>query len=290
VGVIGGKVALGKSEGNLTAAHREFFDLDHRENLLAKNEKEKNASLPPKVRSEPGAGKTLFFIISRTDRKRQEKSLCSFAQKFASKLGHIAQPEGFLLAQKLLGNDAADLPGADHPMDLGKAGPLHIVGFPGEKDDVFYGNVPAQAVMVIKNVPVLIGYQQLKLLRLGMDAGLFKQLPGHGLQTGFACLDSAAGIFPGAGKTLALGAAGQQNMTTAIINPNTYYQTVFSGEPAGAALMDLAGKLTVFVVNVIPFHEKYPLSQYATILAQQSPKGNGLEGFLRGKGNLSGDS
>ena len=131
-------------------------------------------------------------------------------------------------------------------MDLAEACPHHIVGLTGEEDDILQGNFPAEAVVIVENIPVLVGYQQLKFFGVGMDTRFLVKLPGNRIAAGFPCLDSASGVFPGAGKALALGTAGKQNMPLAVVDPYADHQTVFPGIPPGATAVDFAGELAIF--------------------------------------------
>ena len=147
-------------------------------------------------------------------------------------------------------------------MDLSVTGPLNPVGFTGQQHDLLHRDLPLQAVKIIKGVPVPGRFQQFKFLFPGPDTGFFKTLPGNGLAAGLPCLGGAAGIFPGAGKGLTLGPAGQKELAMSVIYPNTYNQSVFTGTPGGSPLVELTGPVTVFIINIIEFQGILLLSSF----------------------------
>ena len=142
------------------------------------------------------------------------------------------------MAIELVADDLADLPGPDHFPHLFHAGPLDAVSLTGEQDDLGQRGGALDAVEIIVGTPVPVGADELKLLFLRADARLFVKLPGDGLTAVFSGLGGAAGIFPGAGKALALGPAGQQHPAATVINPNADYKTEFAIFPGGAPLVN----------------------------------------------------
>ena len=113
------------------------------------------------------------------------------------------------LAQKLSGDDAANLSAFNHMVDFFESSPANIVGFAGKQHNVGKGSGAAQTVVIVKGNAVLAGFQKFKFFGGCMNAGFFVPLPDAGFQTGFAGFSGTAGIFPGAGVGFAGGPAGQ---------------------------------------------------------------------------------
>ena len=163
------------------------------------------------------------------------------------------------MAQKLLADDLADLSCADHFMHLLECRPLDAVGFSRLQHDPLQRHIFFKAIMVVESIPVPNGDQQFKFLCLRPDTGFFFQLPDDSSQAVLPRLGAAAGILPGAGKTLLPRAAGQQNPTFAGIDPNADHQAVFPRHPGRSTTVQSAGYIPEFVINIIIFYLHYKL-------------------------------
>ena len=160
-------------------------------------------------------------------------------------------------------------------MDLSIAGPLHCISLSGKQHNLLYRHLSFQTVKIIKGIPVTGGFQQFKLIFPGTDPGFLKKFPGNGLAAGLPSLGGTSGILPCAGKGFSFGPAGQKELATSVIYPNTYNQTVFAGMPGGSPSVDTPGQFAVFIVDIIEFQISLLLSTFSKYsLAYGYPKGN----------------
>ena len=159
------------------------------------------------------------------------------------------------LGQELSGNNGADLSVLDHLVDLFEADPFGVVRLAGLENHILQRNVGFYAVMIVEDIPLPVGTQELKFLRFCPDAGFFEQLPHNGLAAVFPRPGGTAGIFPGTGIALALSPAGQEQIAPAVIDPNADHKAVLTETPGRAPLMDPAGQLPPTVINIIKFHK-----------------------------------
>jgi hypothetical protein len=85
------------------------------------------------------------------------------------------------------------------------------------------------------------------------------QFPNDGLDTAFARLGSAAGVFPSACKAFFGSAASHKQISFAVMDPNTNHKPIFSRIPGCASFMDTTGQIPLTIVNVIKLHGLLPL-------------------------------
>ena len=219
--------------------------------------------------------KNAFFYCTKKPRPFQEKGWGAESKIFRLFLCILPPEQLRLLAQELAADDPADLTGAHHLAHLVHACPLDAVGLARQQDDLGQRRLALQAVEVEMGVAVPVGADVLELLLPCPDAGLLEEFPGDGDPAGLARLGGAAGIFPGAGKALALRPAGQQDVAPAVIDPHADHQTVLPRTPPGPPAMEPPGQIAAFVVNIIPFQAFHPLYTIIQVsIPQLEQKGN----------------
>ena len=166
------------------------------------------------------------------------------------------------LAVELVADDLADLPALHHFPHLLHACPLDTIGLTRKKDDFGQRCGPLDAVKIIMGIPVTIGTDEFKFIFFRFDARFLKEFPNNGLPAGLASLRGTSRIFPGAGKALARCPAGQEQVALTVVNPDADHKAVLPRLPAGTAAMNSAGKIAVFVVNIIKFHRVHLLTLF----------------------------
>ena len=201
--------------------------------------------MPRQKRSSPGSEKTLFFIITRKVFILQEKFSYVLAKIQPSLLCSLPCQQIPLLFAELLCDNMAYFLTLYHLPHFFEACPLHRIRFSRQKANFLNGRLPLQAIKIIVGIAVDTGRKQLELIFLSPDARFLKQLPDNRLPAGLPCLGRSAGIFPGTGKGLAGCPPGQQQVSLAVIYPNTHHQAVLPYPPPGAAQMLPAGTVTV---------------------------------------------
>ena len=136
-----------------------------------------------------------------------------------------------------------------------KGDPFGGVCFSGQQHNLLQRRIIFQAVMIKKVVAVPIGTQEFKLLFFCPNTRFLKKLPNDGAQAVLSRFYSAAGVFPSACKTFPLGPTGQQQPAVTVMNPNADHEPKLPGFPWRTTSVDTAGQFSVFVINIVPFHQ-----------------------------------